>query len=524
MDVIIIGAGHNGLVAAALLAKAGYKTLVLEQRTVLGGAAATEEVFSGFKINTGADDAALFHDAIIEELDLAAHGLTFHEDEAALFAPQPDGSALTLWQDVDQSVQAIARFSERDAERYPDFVAAINHHARALRGMMLLTPPELMERNLGDATAWGKYGLNLRRMGDKQMMEFLRVLPIPVADFLNEWFESEALKGALAARALLGNQLGVRGSGTTFMLLYQHANGFLRRRAVRGGIGQLSAVLAAVAEQHGATIRLNTAVDHVLLAQAPDGDDRAVGVVLADGAEIHAKIVLSNADPSRTFFDLVGPTKLEPRFTRQVRNIIYRGVTAKMNLALSSLPQFKDQTDASQLGGRIHISPSLDYLEKAYDAAKYGDFSPAPLLDMTIPTLADPDLAVDGRHILSVTMQYAPYQLACGDWVDRREELGDAIVQTLGQYAPDLPSLIINRQILTPWDWEQSYHLTEGSIYHGQMSLDQLLILRPISGWGRYGTPIKDLYLCGAGTHPGGGVTGAPGYNAAREVLKALGT
>ena len=523
MDAIVIGAGHNGLVTGSLLAKAEFKTVVLEQRDVLGGAAATEEVFPGFKINTGADDAGLFHDEIIEELNLAAHGLAFHENEVAVFAPQPDGTALTLWRDQAQSVAEIARFSPRDAERYPDFAAEINQHAQALRGMLLLTPPELMERKLSDATAWGKFSLSLRRMGSKEMMEFMRVLPMPANDYLNEWFESDALKGTLAAPALFGNQLGVRGAGTTFMLLYQHTGGFLRRRAVVGGMGQLSTALAAAAEEHGAEIRLGAAVDHILLAHTSMGDDdQAAGVVLADGTEIQGNIVVSNADPRRTFFGLVGPTNLEPRFMNHVRNIIYRGVTAKINLALSGLPQFNGQTDASQLSGCIRISPSLEYLERAYDAAKYGNPSPNPILDMTIPTLLDPALAPDGQHILSITMQYAPYNLAGSNWTEQRERLGDTILDTVSRYAPDLQSLILERQILTPLDWEQTYGLTEGSIHHGQMSLDQLLIMRPVSGWSRYRTPVKNLFLCGAGTHPGGGVTGAPGYNAAREVIKVL--
>ena len=523
MDAIIIGAGHNGLVTAALLAKAGFKTVVLEQRDVLGGAAATEEVFPGFKIDTGADDAGLFHDEIIGELNLAAHGLAFRESEATVFAPQPDGTALTLWADQGQSVGEIKRFSEHDAQRYPAFAAEITQHAQALRRMLLLTPPELMERNISDATAWGPFGLHLRRMGSKEMMEFMRVLPMPASDYLDGWFESDALKGTLGVPAIFGNQLGVRGSGTNFMLLYQQAGGFPQRRAVVGGIGQLSAALAAAAEKQGAEIRLGTAVDHILL----NNDERAAGVVLADGTEIAAKIVVSNADPRRTFFDLVGPTNLEPRYTHPIRNILYRGVTAKINLALSGLPQFKGQTDAAQLHGRIRISPSLQYLERAYDAAKYGRFSPNPVLDMTIPTLLDPTLAPEGQHILSITMQYAPYKLVDGDLVDgdwnsQREPLGDAVLDTLSQYAPDLHSLILQRQVLTPLDWEQTYGLTEGSIHHGQMSLDQLLIMRPFSAWSRYSTPVENLYLCGAGTHPGGGVTGAPGYNAAREVIKAL--
>jgi len=516
-DAIVIGAGHNGLVTAAFLAKAGFKTLVLEQRDVLGGAAATEEIFPGFKINTGAHDAGLFRDEIIKELNLAAHGLSFHESEATVFAPQPDGTALTLWRDVAKSAAEIANISPHDAEKYPNFAAEIDRFAETLRGMLLLTPPELMERNLSDATSWGKFGLNLRRTGGKAMMEFMRILPMAVGDYLDEWFESDALKGALAAPALMGNQLGARGAGTMFMFLYQHTGGFLRQRAVAGGMGQLSAALAATAKQNGAEIQLETAVSHILL-----NDDKAAGVVLADGTEIHSRIVISNADPRRTLFGLVGPTNLEPRFMRHVRNIIYRGVTAKINLALSGLPQFNGQTDKSQLSGHIRVSPSLDYLERAYDAGKYGHVSPNPILDITIPTLLDPSLAPGGKHIMSIIMQYAPYNLHNANWEAQREQLGDAVLDTLSQYAPNLQSLIINQQILTPLDWDQQYSLTEGSILHGQMSLDQFLIMRPVPGWGRYRTPIDNLFLCGAGTHPGGGVTGAPGYNAAREVTKAL--
>ncbi len=526
MDAIIIGAGHNGLVTAALLAKAGFKTLVLERRDVLGGAAATEEVFPGYRINTGADDAAMFRDEIVNELNLGAHGLTFLESEVAVFALQPHGSALTLWQDVAKSAAETGRLSRRDAECYPDFAAEVERMARALSGMLLLTPPELMQRMLSDATAWGQFGLSLRRLGGKEMMEFMRVLPLPVSMFLDEWFESDVLKGALAAPALLGNRLGPYGSGTTFTFLYRHANGFMRRRAVAGGMGQLPAALAAAAEQNRAEIRLGTAVDHILL-----DDDRATGVLLADGTEIEGRIVISNADPRRTFFGLVGPTNLGPRFMRQVRNIIYRGVTAKINLALSAVPKFVGETEKNHLQGRILIGPGLEYLEQAYDAAKYGNFSPNPPLDITIPTLLDPSLAPEGKHIMSITMQYAPYRLQSGEvgegrsesnWEGQREQLGDMVLETLSRYAPDLKSLVLDRQVLTPLDWEQRYGLTEGSIHHGQMSLDQLLIMRPISGWSRYRTPIENLFLCGAGTHPGGGVTGAPGYNAAREAIKAL--
>ncbi len=521
-EAIIIGAGHNGLTTAALLAKSGINVLVLEQRDQPGGAAASEEIFPGFQFNTGSDDASLFQDQIVQELDLAAHGLTFLESDTAVFAPQPDGSALTLWRDSEKSAAEIGQINAHDGACYPTFAAQINRYAQALRGMMLLTPPELMERRLSDGAAWGRLGLNLRRMGGMQMMEFMRILPLPIAGTLDEWFASDALKGTLALPALLGNQLGVRGGVTTFMFLYRHTGGFLRHRAVKGGTGQLSAALAKAAKKYGAQIRLGSAVDHILLERTPEHSDRTVGVVLSDGTEISARLVISNADPRRTFLGLVGPTKLEPRFVRQVRNILYRGVTAKVLLALSGLPSFKGIKQKSQLESHIHIAPGLDYLERAYDDAKYGDFSANPVLDITIPTLLDPGLAPAGKHIMSITMQYAPFNLKDGNWPEAKERLGDAIINTLSQYAPDLPDKIIGRHILTPCDYQQSYGLTEGSIHHGQMSLDQLLIMRPIPGRSRYQTPIENLFLCGAGTHPGGGVTGAPGYNAAREVIKFL--
>jgi phytoene dehydrogenase-like protein len=517
-DAVIIGGGHNGLVTAVTLANAGKKVLVLEQRPVLGGAAATEEIFPGCKVNTGADDAGLFRDEIVKELFLKMQGLEFRQSPAAIFAPQPDGRALTIWQDEAKTAAAIAQFSAKDAERYPAFRQQVNQMAGVLGEMMLNTPPDLMKLDLGDLADWGKVGLKLKRLGNKAMMEFMRLLPLPAADYLDEWFESDALKGAIGAAGITGMRQGPRSGGTTLMLLYQHMQGFPGGRVVLGGMGKLSEVLAEAARQKGAEIRLDTAVTRIQL----NDDEQATGVVLADGTEINGRVIISNADPRRTLFGLVGPQHLGPTFMRAVRNIIYRGSTAKVNLALSGLPQFNGQTSEEQLGGRIRIAPSLTYLEKAYDAAKYGRISTEPYLEATIPTLLDPTLAPAGQHVMSITMQYAPYDLRGKDWNDEREHLGDHVINTLAQYAPNLQSLISSRQIITPLDWEQQYSLTEGSIMHGQMGLDQLLVMRPVVGWSQYRTPIANLYLCGAGTHPGGGVSGAPGYNAAQAVLQAL--
>jgi phytoene dehydrogenase-like protein len=518
-DAIVIGGGHNGLVAGAMLAKARKRVLVLERRKVLGGAAATEEVWPGFCVNTGAADAGLLQKSVVQELFLKMHGLTFLESEVGLFAPLADSRALTLYRDTAKSTAEISHFSQRDAQRYPAFVQEVERMAGILKEMMLLTPPDVMGRNLGDLSAWGRVGLTVKRLGGPNMMTFLRILPMPLNLYLDEWFESDVLKGALGGYGITGLQQGPRAAGTVLMFLYQNGNGFLHHRFVAGGMGQVSAVLAAAAQHMGAEVWTGVGVARLSV----NSEQYSVNsVVLESGEKLRAKVVLSSLDPKRTFLGLVGAQNLEPHFMRHVRNIIYRGSTAKVNLALSGLPEFVGQRDKMQLSGHVRIAPSLDYLEKAYDAAKYGRYSPAPYLDITIPTLLDPSLAPDGQQIMAITMQYAPYELREGNWDMEREALGDHIVDRLSAYAPNLKELILQRQVITPLDWERSYSLTEGSIHHGQMGLDQLLVMRPVPGWGQYRTPIANLYLCGAGTHPGGGVTGAPGYNAAREVLRKM--
>ena len=519
-DAIIIGAGHNGLVAAATLAAAGKRVLVVEQRDTLGGLAATEEVWPGFHIDTGATDAALFQDEIVQKLGLASHGLEFRENPALLFAPQPDGRGLTLWRDEAKTVGEIAHFSARDAERWPAFRRQVERMTGLLRGMLLLAPPDLSALRGGDVKGWAPLALRLKRLGGDDMMELFRVLPMAARDYLDEWFESDALKGALGGSAVVGATLGPRGAGTNLGFLYQKLGGLLAQRFVAGGMGALSAALAAAATERGAAVRTGVAVERVLV----DGDlePAAAGVVLSSGETVRAAAVLSNADPRRTLFGLVGPQHLEPETMRHVRNIIFRGSTARVNLALSGLPEFAGATDAAQLGGRIRVSPSLDYLERAYDAAKYGRFSKKPYLEIVVPTLHDATLAPPGHHVLAVTAQYAPYNLREGDWDSRSAEFADVVLDTLEGVAPGTRSKVVHCQVVTPLDWERDYGLTEGSIHHGQMGLDQMLVMRPIPGYSRYETPIRNLYLCGAGAHPGGGVTGAPGYNAARAVLAAL--
>jgi phytoene dehydrogenase-like protein len=516
-DVLVIGAGHNGLTAAATLAMAGLSVLVLEARDNVGGAAATEEIFPGCQVNTGAGTATLLQEEVVRALFLKMHGLELRETPIGLFAPQPDGTALTLWQDVTRSEAEIAPFSHHDTARYPDFAAQVASMAGALQSMMLLAPPDLAALQPGALAGWGRVGWKVRRLGDREMMAFMRLLPMPVSDYLDEWFESDALKGALGATGVTGTMLGPRGGGTTLQFFYQNLGGLNRYRTVVGGMGQLAEALAAAARANGAEIRCGCPVARILVE-----DGRATGVELPGGGSINARAVVSGADPKRTLLGLVGPTKLPPRFMRQVRNLLYRGSTASVHFALSGLPQFRGQASEEQLSAAIRISPSLDYLERAYDDAKYGRISENLYLHATIPTLNDPSLAPAGQHLLSVTVRYTPYHLRDGGWEEQREPLGDRVLAALGQYAPGIEQLVADRHVLTPLDYERRYGLTEGSIFHGQMGLDQMLVMRPVPGWSRYRTPVAGLYLCGAGTHPGGGVTGAPGYNAAREVARDL--
>lgn len=520
-DALIIGAGHNGLVAAATLAQAGKRVLVLERRNTLGGAAATEEIFPGFKFNTGAHDAGLFRPEIIAALQLEQHGLQLMKSHVAAFAPQPNGTALTLWRDEQKNIAEIARLSKNDAEKFPGFVRLLNKLAEGLRHLLLLTPPNIAQSGLNELLSWASAGLKIKNLGKHEMMEFLRVLPMTTTEFLNEWFENEALKGLLGATSVAGSKQGPQASGTAFMLLYHYLGesngGFKASSFVRGGIGELSAALARAAQAHGAEIRTNAEVVRII-----HKEEKAAGVLLKTGEEISARAILSNADPRRTFFELLGAPEFGPTFVRRVRNIRYRGTSAKVNLALNGLPRFIGAESETQLSGHIVICPNLEYLERAYDDAKYGRYSAQPYLDIVIPSILDNALAPSGKHVMSITMQYAPYQLRESNWDEQREALGEHLLNTLTHYAPNLRDLILHRQVLTPRDWEREYALTEGGEFHGQMGLDQLLFMRPVAGFGQYRTPISNLYLCGAGTHPGGGVTGAPGYNAGREVLKDL--
>jgi len=521
-DAIIIGAGHNGLTTAAYLANAGKKVLVLERRPVIGGIAGTGEVFPGFKFSTCEHLAGSFARKIISDLDLQKHGLEILPLKPLLFAPSLDGSSLVIPPDPADAAAEIGRHSKNDAGKYPALCALLKKLSAYLLTLYSLPLPDRAAPGSANPLdmLWAVW--KFHRLGKKEMYEFLRILPMSVADLLNEWCENELLKAALAAGGIHGSFVGPRQQGTSFNLLHHQlgdSNGALRTAGfVRGGIGNLPQALALAARQYGAEIRTGAEVVKILTKNGA-----ATAVVLPNGDELHAAIVISSADVKRTFLTLVEPTYLDPLFLLQVKNIRSRGTVAKINLALDTLPRFKNAPDSSamaHLGGVIHIGPTLDYLERAADDAKYGRFSRQPYLEITIPSIADRSLAPAGKHVMSVWMQSAPYHLREGDWNSQRDLLGDTVIALIEDYAPGFKSSILYRQVLTPLDLEKTYGLTEGHIHHAEMALDQIFFMRPVPGWARYGTPIENLYLCGSGTHPGGGITGLPGYYAAKTILK----
>ena len=520
-DVLILGAGHNALVTAFYLGRAGLHPLVLERRGVAGGAAVTEEFHPGFCSSTYAHAAAPLAPRVIHDMRLASHGLEMIRPDPAVFAPSLDGPALLLYQDAGRSARSISQFSKRDADRYAEFARVLARLAGVLQPLMLKTPPALRSPHAGDLWTLLGAGRALRGLGSKDMFRLLRWGPMAVADLAAEWFESEPLRAVVASRGIFGAALGPWSAGSGALLLLRAA--FDPEPAsgvwfVRGGMGKLAATLAQAATQAGAEIRTGTEV-----AAINTRNSTATGVMLASGEEITAKAVISGADPRRTFLGLVGPAQLDPDFAARVRNYRSHGVLAKVNLALAGLPTFTALGagyDSKALAGRIHIGPEIDYLERAFDASKYGEFSAEPYLEVVIPTLSDPDLAPLGRHVMSIYAQFAPYKLRGADWNQKRDSLGDAVVQTLARHAPDLPGLIVDRQVITPLDLEEQLGLTGGHIFHGELALDQLFSLRPLLGWAAYRTPVRGLYLCGSGTHPGVGLTGASGANTAREFLK----
>lgn len=531
-DAVVIGAGHNGLIAAAYLARAGLRVVVVERGEAPGGCAASEEVWPGYRVDTGAHSLTGIDARVMADLGLTGTrargaGLETMSSDACVVSPQPEGGALILERDPTRSAESIRRFSARDAARWPDFVSAMARASRVLAVLYDTLPPRLAGADRGDLWELLRLGARMGRVGRRDALELMRLIPMTVEELLWEWFESEALKGALAADGVRGICQGPLASGTGYMFLHYmvDAGGVVRRRRqVRGGMGELGAALQRVAVAAGAEVRLGHEVASIRVE-----DGRATGVVLAGGEEVAAPRVVSSADPGRTLLGLVDPGELAPEFVRALENIKYRGVVAKVHLALGEPPRLQSgnarTADAAQAallaGAAITIAPSIHYVERAYDDAKYGRPSERPVLDALLTTALDPSLAPEGRHVLSVAAQYAPFQLADGSWNDaRRKALGAAVVGALEEHIPNLEGAILHRHVLTPADLADQFALPEGNIHHGEMTLDQVFFGRPVAGWARYRTPIDGLYLCGAGTHPGGGLNGRPGAAAAARILR----
>lgn len=512
-DIVIVGGGHNGLVAAAYLARAGRRVLVLERRAQTGGAVATEDLAPGFRASTGADVCGLLRPEVARDLGLAGRGVEFLPIDPAVIV-LGDHASLRIWRDLERTQSEIAAKSRRDAEAFPRFLDLLARFAAAIDPLLVRTPPNVASPTLGEQLGLLRRALAFRRMGKHAIQQMLRLPPMSVRDLLNEWFESDLLKASLAVDALHGTFQGPWSPGTAFGLV-QHtppADG-PGWSFIRGGMGILSGALSRAAKEAGATIRTEAEVSRIVSVGG-----RVTSVELADGEVIGARAVASNADPKRTFLHLVDPEELSPEFLLRVRNIAMTGVVAKVNLALDSAPPVP--VAGNGLPPHVRIAPSMEYIERAYDDAKYGAMSKAPFVDVFIPSAVDPGLAPAGMHVLSAVVQYAPYDLRGGDWTVERDTLMDRVVGLLEEHMPGLEDRVIGRAVLSPRDLEARFGMTEGHIYHGEMTLDQSLVLRPVPGWARYRTPVEGLYLCGSGAHPGGGITGAPGFNAAREILK----
>jgi phytoene dehydrogenase-like protein len=516
---IIVGGGHNGLVTAAYLAGAGRRVCVLEAREQVGGCAVTEELWPGFRVSSASYLVSLMQEKVVRDLELPRFGYRVDAKDPAFFSPFPDGRYLFMWQDRARTLSEIAKFSARDAEAYPRFEAHLERLAAVVESLLLVTPPDFPPDAL-DAFEYLKLLGKLRGLSKSEIVSLVKIFTQSAAELLDEWFESEQVKATLATDGVIGANGGPRSPGTAYILMHHCMGGVEGHRGlwgfVRGGMGTVSEAIAASARARGAVIRTRARVARILTKEG-----RVTGVALDSGEELRAGVVASNLDPKRTFLQLMEPRELPAEFVAGIRRFKSEGTSLKMNLALRGLPSFRALPgDGPQHGATMHICPSVDYVERAWDDAKYGRPSRSPLIEMTIPTYYDPSLAPAGHHIMGIFLQYAPYTLRDSSWEAEREPYSQRVLDVIEEYCPNIRDLIVHRQTLSPWDLEQRFGLTGGNIFHGEMSLDQMFFLRPLAGWSKYKTPIKGLYLCGSGAHPGGGVMGAAGHNCAREILR----
>src|SRR5881397_1341382 len=521
-DVIVIGGGHNGLVNAAYLAKAGKKVVVLERRHVLGGAAVTEEIVPGFLFSECSYVVSLLRPEIIRELDLPRHGLEILPLDGT-FTPMPNGDYLWRVNDHAKTRREIARHSKLDAEAYDEYGKAMIEMAHFVKPIMNVTPPDPASLNPKGLMDFLFMGRRFQKLSAEDKYNQVQLMTMSAVDFLDQWFETDVLKATMSASGIIGTFLGVRSPGTAYVLLHHYMgeiDGAFRSWGLcRGGTGAISNAIADAAREAGAEIRTEAGVERILVK-----DNRACGVALTNGDEIRAGLVASSVDPRLTFLRFLERGTVPDDFLDDIRRYKFRGSSGKVNLALDTLPDFpvpagNNNASHVHLRGAISISPGVDYMERAYDEAKYGRFSRRPYIDMVIPTLTDPSVAPPGKHMLSCFVQYAPYKLKTVTWDDEREAFGNTVVDTIAEYAPNIRNIILHKQVLTPLDLERDFGLTEGNIFQGELTLEQLFFARPVPGWAQYSTPVRNLWMCGSATHPGGGIMGAPGRNCALRIL-----
>jgi phytoene dehydrogenase-like protein len=531
-DAIIIGGGHNGLVSAAYLARAGLKTLVLEKRHVLGGAAVTEEIFPGFRFSVFSYVVSLLRPEIIRDLELPRHGLDILPLDGT-FTPLRRGEGPAagggdyLWRvnDHGRTIRELRRWSATDAEAYGEYGQLMVEMARFIKPILAITPPDPTSNDPRPLLPLGGLARRFQQLPQRQQAVFVQLMTMSASDFLDQWFETKPLKATMSASGIIGTYQGVKSPGTAYVLLHHYMgeiDGAFRAWGIpKGGTGGISNAIGSAAQALGAEIRMEAPVARVTVKGG-----RATGVVLESGEEIEGTSILSSLDSRLTFLGLLEAGTLDPTFEEEIRRFKFRGSSGKVNLAVDRLPEFTCLPgEGEHLRGAISFSPSVEEMEQAYDDAKYGRFSRRPYVDMIIPTLVDPSMAPPGKHVISCFVQYAPYKLApeLGTWDDQREAFGDAVIDRIAEFAPNIRDIILHRNVQTPLDIERTTGLSEGNIFQGELSLEQLFFNRPVPGYARFRTPVRDLWLCGSATHPGGGIMGANGRIAALEVLKARG-
>jgi phytoene dehydrogenase-like protein len=520
-DAIVVGGGHNGLVNGAYLAKAGLRTLILERRHLVGGAAITEELYPGFHFTTFSYALSLLRPDIVQELDLVKHGFLPIEMPSS-FAPTENGDYLLLGSDEDENLQEIRRHSKHDADSYERYEHDMSRVVQLVRPLLDKAPPDLWGKTPEDAEALAELASHLKGAEPKVLHDLVRLLTGSAADFLDDYFESDILKGYIASSGIIGTKVGPMSQGSGLVLLYhtmgEHDGEYGVWGFHKGGNGGFTQVVARAAQAYGAEIRLESPVETVITREG-----RAVGVALADGTELRAPVVVSALDPRRTFLEIVDRRELPGDFVEDITRFRFQGTSAKVNFALDGLPAFpalRDRID--QFGGFINIGPTMEYLERAYDDAKYGWYSSRPYIDGAIQSVIDPDMAPPGKHVMSNFIQYAPYELRDGDWDAERDKFADTVQSTLESFFPGFSDLVLHREVVTPLDIERTVGLSEGNIFAGEFLAPQMYFFRPAPGWSQYCTPIDGYYQCGSGTHPGGCVMGAPGKLASQRILRDL--